>query len=51
MEFTLLCRKNCRGNPHCLQALGEGHWLRDIDPRNWSDIGNPIEEKRKEVNL
>jgi len=30
--FTVLCRKNCSGSPHCLNGLGEKKWLNNDDP-------------------
>ncbi|ELU17396.1 hypothetical protein CAPTEDRAFT_178380 [Capitella teleta] len=45
------CRKNCKGNPHCLVHLGEREWLGEIDDRYWHDIGDPAEETREPGNF
>ncbi|GAB1608056.1 hypothetical protein Ahia01_001089700 [Argonauta hians] len=40
------CKRNCRGNPLCLNSIGERVWLRQIDERKWHDIGDPNNERR-----
>ncbi|XP_013383086.1 ubiquitin carboxyl-terminal hydrolase 48 isoform X2 [Lingula anatina] len=42
------CRRNCKGNPNCLNCLGEREWLGEIDDSNWHDIEDPETERRKE---
>ncbi|CAH1775543.1 unnamed protein product [Owenia fusiformis] len=42
------CRRNCKGNPHCLGGLGEKEWLGEIDDSNWHDLEDPNNERRKE---
>ncbi|XP_014681715.1 PREDICTED: ubiquitin carboxyl-terminal hydrolase 48-like [Priapulus caudatus] len=41
------CRRNCRGSPRCLNALGESVWMGEIDEKKFSDIEDPDEERRK----
>ena len=46
-SFTF--RRNCKGNPRCVNALGEGKWFQEIKDRYWYDIGDPNKEKRDPV--
>lgn len=40
------CRKNCRGNPHCISGLGVKPWMQTLD-YNAQDIEDPNSERRK----
>lgn len=40
------CRRNCKGNPFCLNGIGERQWFREIDERNWNDIEDPNNDRR-----
>lgn len=40
------CKRNCRGNPFCLNGIGERMWLCQIDERKWHDIEDPNHERR-----
>lgn len=40
------CKRNCRGNPFCLNGIGERMWLGQIDERKWHDIEDPNHERR-----
>ena len=42
------CRRNCRGNPFCLNGLGEKSWFKEIDESRWHDF-DPESERREEV--
>lgn len=42
------CRKNCRGNPHCLNGLGEKKWLNG-DDTDMPFVDDPDSFKRGEV--
>lgn len=44
-----LFRRNCKGNPFCLNGLGERSWMDEIDESQWNDIEDPDKEKRQEV--
>lgn len=44
------CRRNCRGNPFCLNALGEKSWFKELDESRWHDF-DPESERREEVSL
>ena len=41
------CNRNCKGNPYCLNGLGEKVWFGEIEDRNWHDVEDPDEERRK----
>lgn len=41
------CRKNCKGNPHCLFGLGERNWLQEIADEDWHEIDDPNSERRQ----
>ncbi|PVD36729.1 hypothetical protein C0Q70_03716 [Pomacea canaliculata] len=41
------CKRNCRGNPFCLNALGEKRWFEDLDESRWNDF-DPESERRPE---
>ncbi|XP_068598995.1 ubiquitin carboxyl-terminal hydrolase 48 [Brachionichthys hirsutus] len=40
------CRRNCKGNPNCLVAIGEQAWLGDIDENTFHNIDDPNSERR-----
>ncbi|XP_067138768.1 ubiquitin carboxyl-terminal hydrolase 48-like [Centruroides vittatus] len=40
------CRRNCKGNPHCLYGLGERSWLQEIADEDWHEIDDPNSERR-----
>lgn len=40
------CRRNCKGNPNCLIAIGEHVWLGDIDENTFHNIDDPSSERR-----
>lgn len=40
------CKRNCKGNPLCLNALGERVWFGKIDDDNWHQIEDPNYERR-----
>uniref|UniRef100_A0A674P5T5 Ubiquitin carboxyl-terminal hydrolase 48 n=1 Tax=Takifugu rubripes TaxID=31033 RepID=A0A674P5T5_TAKRU len=40
------CRRNCRGNPNCLVAIGEQAWLGEIDENTFHNIDDPNSERR-----
>ena len=42
------CRRNCRGNPFCLNGLGEKSWFKELDESRWHDF-DPESERREEV--
>nr|XP_006811923.1 PREDICTED: ubiquitin carboxyl-terminal hydrolase 48-like [Saccoglossus kowalevskii] len=42
------CRRNCKGNPNCLNGLGENLWLGEIDDDSWHEIEDPNNERRQE---
>ena len=41
------CNRNCKGNPYCLNGLGEKVWFGEIEDRNWHDVEDPETERRK----
>ncbi|KAG8227310.1 hypothetical protein J437_LFUL004859 [Ladona fulva] len=41
------CRRNCRGNPHCLSGIGERSWLGDISDETWHRGEDPEAERRR----
>ena len=41
------CSRNCKGNPYCLNGLGEKVWFSEIEDRNWHDVEDPETERRK----
>ena len=41
------CSRNCKGNPHCLNGLGEKVWFGEIEDKTWHDVEDPEEERRK----
>ncbi|XP_076472507.1 ubiquitin carboxyl-terminal hydrolase 48-like [Babylonia areolata] len=41
------CRRNCKGNPFCLNGLGERAWFKELDESQWHDF-NPENERREE---
>ncbi|KAL8578268.1 hypothetical protein ACOMHN_005659 [Nucella lapillus] len=41
------CRRNCKGNPFCLNGLGEKTWFKELDESQWNDF-NPENERREE---
>ena len=41
------CSRNCKGNPYCLNGLGEKVWFGDIEDKTWHDVEDPEEERRK----
>ncbi|KAM3621563.1 uncharacterized protein V6R79_012845 [Siganus canaliculatus] len=40
------CRRNCKGNPNCLVAIGEQAWLGEIDENSFHNIDDPNSERR-----
>ncbi|KAK3608096.1 hypothetical protein CHS0354_004752 [Potamilus streckersoni] len=42
-----ICKRNCKGNPFCLNSIGERVWFGEIDDRNWHDVDDPESERRK----
>ena len=42
------CKRNCKGNPFCLNCIGEKVWFGDISEETWHDIDDPNEERRKD---
>uniref|UniRef100_A0A3Q3WJP0 Ubiquitin carboxyl-terminal hydrolase 48 n=1 Tax=Mola mola TaxID=94237 RepID=A0A3Q3WJP0_MOLML len=40
------CRRNCKGNPSCLVAIGEQAWLGEIDENAFHNIDDPNSERR-----
>ncbi|XP_075869327.1 ubiquitin carboxyl-terminal hydrolase 48 isoform X1 [Nelusetta ayraudi] len=40
------CRRNCKGNPNCLVAIGEQAWLGEIDENTFHNIDDPNSERR-----
>ncbi|KAK7476526.1 hypothetical protein BaRGS_00032206, partial [Batillaria attramentaria] len=41
------CKRNCRGNPFCLNGLGEKHWFEELDESKWHEF-DPEGERRAE---
>ncbi|KAK7093901.1 ubiquitin carboxyl-terminal hydrolase 48-like [Littorina saxatilis] len=41
------CRRNCRGNPSCLNGLGERAWFKELDESRCQDF-DPESERRDE---
>ncbi|RWS31765.1 ubiquitin carboxyl-terminal hydrolase 48-like protein [Leptotrombidium deliense] len=41
------CKRNCRGNPKCLQALGEKKWFKNDKEDVCSEIEDPDSERRE----
>ncbi|XP_046553615.1 LOW QUALITY PROTEIN: ubiquitin carboxyl-terminal hydrolase 48-like [Haliotis rubra] len=41
------CKRNCRGNPFCLNALGEKSWFAKLDERKWHDFDPQTERRQK----
>ncbi|XP_071116349.1 ubiquitin carboxyl-terminal hydrolase 48-like [Haliotis cracherodii] len=41
------CKRNCRGNPFCLNALGEKSWFAKLDERRWHDFDPQTERRDK----
>lgn len=48
--FLPFTRRNCKGNPYCLNGLGEKKWFEELDESNWHDF-DPESERRPEVIL
>lgn len=42
-------RRNCKGNPNCLVAIGEQAWLGEIDENTFHNIDDPNSERRDKV--
>ncbi|XP_060076420.1 ubiquitin carboxyl-terminal hydrolase 48-like [Ylistrum balloti] len=42
------CKRNCKGNPHCLNCIGERVWFGEIDESSWHDIEDPNAERRED---
>ncbi|XP_065174477.1 ubiquitin carboxyl-terminal hydrolase 48-like [Sycon ciliatum] len=42
------CKRNCRGNPSCLQGLGERHWFSEASDASFNDSLEPESERRDE---
>lgn len=40
------CKRNCKGNPLCLNSIGERVWFGKIDDDNWHQIEDPNYERR-----
>ncbi|OWF55603.1 ubiquitin carboxyl-terminal hydrolase 48-like [Mizuhopecten yessoensis] len=43
-----ICKRNCKGNPHCLNCIGERVWFGEIDENSWHDIEDPNSERRED---
>lgn len=41
------CKRNCRGNPFCLNGLGEKRWFEELDESKWHEF-DPEGERRSE---
>ena len=41
------CRRNCKGNPLCLNHVGERIWFGEIDESSWHDIQDPNMGRRE----
>jgi ubiquitin carboxyl-terminal hydrolase 48 len=39
------CKRNCKGNPLCLNSIGERVWFGKIDDDNWHQIEDPNYER------
>lgn len=51
MKYLVLSfSRNCKGNPHCFEGLGEKEWLGDVDESSWVELDDPLNERRIEVN-
>lgn len=42
-----VCKRQCKGNPFCVNCIGEKVWFGKIDDDSWHDIQDPQEEMRK----
>ncbi|KAJ8301407.1 hypothetical protein KUTeg_020394 [Tegillarca granosa] len=40
------CRRNCKTNPYCLNAIGERSWFTERNDDSWHDIEDPNEQRR-----
>ena len=49
MYINNCCRRNCKGNPKCINALGESKWFTEIDETVWHEIDDPENERREKV--
>lgn len=50
-DLTCIYRRNCKGNPNCLVAIGEQAWLGEIDENTFHNIDDPNSERRDKVYL
>lgn len=41
------CKRNCKGNPFCLNCIGERKWFGEINDDSWHDIEDPNNERRQ----
>ena len=42
-------RRNCKANPRCVNALGEGKWFQEIKDNYWYDAEDADAERRESV--
>ncbi|XP_045165164.2 ubiquitin carboxyl-terminal hydrolase 48-like [Mercenaria mercenaria] len=41
------CKRQCKGNPYCVNCIGEKVWFGKIEESSWHDVQDPVEERRK----
>ncbi|XP_061187615.1 ubiquitin carboxyl-terminal hydrolase 48-like [Saccostrea echinata] len=41
------CKRNCKGNPFCINCIGERKWFGEINDDSWHDIEDPNNERRQ----
>ncbi|ESO85194.1 hypothetical protein LOTGIDRAFT_130809 [Lottia gigantea] len=41
------CKRNCKGNPFCLNGIGEKQWLGELDLRKYTDFDPEVERREK----
>ncbi|KAK6176967.1 hypothetical protein SNE40_015165 [Patella caerulea] len=42
------CKRNCRGNPLCLNGIGEKQWLGELNVRKFTDFDPELEKREKD---
>ncbi|WAR25209.1 UBP48-like protein [Mya arenaria] len=42
-----VCKRHCKGNPFCINCIGEKVWFGKIDDSSWHDIQDPTDERRR----
>lgn len=42
-----VCKRQCKGNPYCVNCIGEKIWFGKIEDSSWHDVQDPTEEQRK----